>query len=141
MTVSTHSPLGCRNIRWIPMDEVGSSSPVLLELLDAFLRRACGRHFHARDQRRRHQAAFGGFKLLSCEDFWQLPPVRANAIFGNLWKPTAHSAEEQKIFGKFWDPIPADFIQRTHLLTQFMRSKDVSCLQCMLAADRHGKQT
>ena len=123
------------------MDKVGTSSPMLLELLDAFLRRAYGRHFHARVQRRRHQAALGCLKLLSCEDFWLLPPVRANAIFGNYWRPTAHSAEEQEIFGKCRDPIPADLIRKTHLLTRFMRSKDDSCLQYTLAADRHGKQT
>ncbi len=94
--------LDCQSMRWILIDEVSTISPMLVGLLDAFLRRACGRHFHARVQRGRRQVPFGGLNLLFCGDFWQLPPVKASAIFSGPWKPKGYSAEEQKIFKMFW---------------------------------------
>ena len=73
--------LQCQSMRWILIDEVSTVSPALLSLLDSFLRRACERHLHARNGRRR--VPFGGLNVLFAGDFWQLPPVKNHAIFSN----------------------------------------------------------
>ncbi len=87
--------LECQSMRWLLVDEVSTVSPMLLGLLDAFLRRACGRHHHAK--RNTRKVPFGGLNILFCSDFWQLPPAKAHAIFSDPWKPKTNMAEEQQI--------------------------------------------
>ena len=126
------------SMRFLIIDEVSTASPALLGLLDAYLRRACCRHPYARNGRRRRP--FGGINIIFAGDFWQLPPVRSHAIFSNPFKRETYSAEEQKMFKMFWDMTDEDCIQRTFLLTEPMRTKDL-WLQALLNADRQGAET
>ena len=74
--------------------------------------------------------------LLLAGELWQLPHVRASAIFSNPFK-AGYSFEEQKIFNMFWRK-GADSTQRTFLLTQSLRTKD-PWLEVLLEADRYGR--
>jgi len=126
------------SIRFLIIDEVSTASPMLLGLLDAYLRRACCRHPYAKQGRRKRP--FGGINVIFAGDFWQLPPVRANAIFANPFKRGCYGAEEQKIFKMFWNPKDEDSIQKTFLLTEPMRTRD-PWLKTVLEADRTGSES
>ena len=128
--------LNALGIRWLILDEASTLSPALLGLLDAYLRRACERHPYA--LRGRHKRPFGGINIVFAGDLWQLPPVKANAIFSNPFLG-GHDFEEQKIFKMFWTKDP-DSIQQTFVLTQSMRTVD-PWLQAVLHADRYGEET
>ena len=130
--------LNACGMRWIIIDEISTVSPGLLGLLDAYLRRACCRHPYACVQRRRRP--FGGINIVFAGDFWQLPPVRANAIFSNPWKTGCYSSEEQKILKMFWIPGDEDGIQKTFVLTKPMRTKD-AWLCAVLNAERYGQES
>ena len=114
--------VNAQGIRFLVIDEVSTASPMLLGLLDAYLRRACGRRPYARLSGRRRP--FGGINIIFAGDFWQLTPVRAHALFSNPFKKGCYSAEEQKILKMFWTPEDVDSIQRTFVLTEPMRTKD-----------------
>ena len=131
--------LNALGMRWIVIDEISTVSPTLLGLLDSYLRRACCRHPYARHKKR--QRPFGGSNLLFAGDFWQLPPVRAQAIFNNPFK-RGFSSEEQRILMKFWDQRTQNQnrIQSTNVLIQPMRNKD-PWLRALLDADRLGEET
>ena len=74
---------------------------MLLGLLDAYLRRACSRHPYARRRdRERTYRPFGGINIVFAGDFWQLPPVKATALFANPFR--RHTHQEQRIFQIFW---------------------------------------
>ena len=92
--------VNAQGIRFLVIDEVSTASPMLLGLLDAYLRRVCCRHPYARLNGRRRP--FGGINIILAGDFWQLTPVRAHALFSNPFKKGCYSAEEQKIFKLFW---------------------------------------
>ena len=83
-------------MRFLVIDESSTASLSLLGLLDAYLRRACSRHPHARIQQRRRP--FGGINIIFAGDFWQLPPVRANAIFSNPYRKDQYGMEEMSIY-------------------------------------------
>ena len=72
--------LNALGMRWLVVDEVSTASLVILGLLESYLRRACTRHPYAR-RRDGVQRPFGGINIVFAGDFWQLPPVRAHAIF------------------------------------------------------------
>ena len=127
--------LNALGVRWLVVDEISSLALSLLGLLDAYLRRACNRHPYARHGKRHRP--FGGINLVLAGDFWQLPPVRANAIFSNPFKKDCYGLEEQKILKMFWVPEDADSIQKTWVLTEPMRTKD-EWLKAVLDADRYG---
>jgi hypothetical protein len=111
--------LNAIGIRWLLIDEVSTASPYLLGLLDAYLSRACARHPYAR-RRNGSKRPFGGINMGLAGDLWQLPPVRASAIFSNPYKK-GYSFQEQKIFKMFWKKTE-DSIQQTFLLTRSMRT-------------------
>ena len=123
----------CLGLRWLLFDELSTLSPQLLGTLDSYLRRACSRHPHARSEG--HRRCFGGLNLVLCGDFWQLPPVKSNALFSNPYK-SGYSSAEQRIFGMFWKK-EKDSIQQTFVLDKSMRSQDPWLLQ-LLHADRYG---
>ena len=79
-------------MRWLIIDEASTVSPGLLGTLDAFLKAACDRHPFAKDGRRKRP--FGGLNIVFAGDLWQLPPVRASAIFSNPFKRRDNSAEQ-----------------------------------------------
>ena len=72
--------LNALGMRWLVVDEVSTASLVILGLLESYLRRACTRHPYAR-RRDGVRRPFGGINIVFAGDFWQLPPVRAHAIF------------------------------------------------------------
>ena len=78
--------------------------------------------------------------IILAGDFWQLPPVRTNAIFSNPFKKGCYSAEEQRILHMFWHPEEKDSIQETYMLTKPMRTKD-KWLQTTLDASREGRES
>ena len=123
-------------IRWLIIDECSTISPSLLGELDAALRRACLRHPHSRDGARRRP--FGGINIIFAGDLWQLPPVRAVALFANPYR-RGYSSTEQKIFRMFWKR-DEDSIQQTFELTENKRTKDKR-LESVLQADRNGEET
>ena len=128
----------CLSMRWLVIDEISTVSTSLLGLLDSFLRRACMRHPYARCGRR--QRPFGGVNIVFAGDFWQLPPVNANAIFCNPWRSNSYNSEEQKVLKMFWQPEHEDAIQMTFVLRESLRTTD-KWLQVVLDADRHGEET
>ena len=73
-----------------------------------------------------------------CGDFWQLPPVKNNALFSNPYAG-GYSFEEQKILKMFWRK-DADSIQQTFELRQSMRTDDPWMID-MLQANRYGAET
>ena len=89
---------GFEEVRWLVIDEISTASPLILGLLDAYLRRACARHPYAR--RGQHRRPFGGINIVFAGDLWQLPPVHASAIFSNPFS-SDHSSVEQKMFKMF----------------------------------------
>jgi hypothetical protein len=123
-------------LRWLVIDECSTISPSLLGQLDAALRRACQRHPHARVDA--HRRPFGGINIIFAGDLWQLPPVRAAALFSNPYR-RGFSIEEQKIFKMFWQR-QEDSIQRTFELTESKRTTD-AWLKAVLKADRAGAET
>ena len=125
-------------IRWIVIDEISTISPSLLGLLDSYLRRACKRHPYAKCGK--HDRPFGGINIVFAGDFWQLTPVRANAIFSNPFLRDRYGNEEQRIFKMFWCPEDRDSVQKTFVLDKPMRTKDL-WLQAVLDADRYGRET
>ena len=130
--------LNALGIRWILFDETSCISAELLGLLDVYLRRACARHPYARREERRSHRPFGGFNVVFAGDLWQLPPVRATAIFSN---PCAagYPFEVQRIFKMFWQ-TGEDAVQQTFVLTKSMRTGD-PWLRAVLDADRNGCET
>ena len=130
--------LNALGMRWLIIDEVSTASPMLLGLLDSYLRRACCRHQYARHGTRKRP--FGGINLILAGDLWQLPPVRANAIFSNPFKKDCYSSEEQKILKMLWRPDDMDSIQQTFMLTKPLRTKD-RWLQVTLDASREGTES
>ena len=137
--------LNALGVRWLIIDECSTMSPGLLGLLEAYLRRACQRHPYAfwRDQKKgRVWRPFGGINIIFAGDLWQLPPVRAMALFANPFK-NGNSAQEQKIFSMFWDcqnPSRTDGIQHMFELTKSMRTPD-PWLKAVLDADRYGTES
>ena len=130
--------LNALGMRWIVIDEISTVSPTLLGLLESYLRRACCRHPYAR-HKKRHRP-FGGINIIFAGDFWQLPPVKQVALFSNPFKKGAYSSEEQTILKMFWCPETVDSIQRTFLLTEPMRTKDM-WLRAVLEAERLGDES
>ena len=72
-------------------------------------------------------------------DLWQLPPVRAIALFANPYKHGVYSMAEKKIFRMFWRR-EEDSIQQTFELTESKRTTD-AWLKAVLKADRIGAET
>ena len=66
---------------------------------------------------------FGGINIVFAGDFWQLPPVNANAIFGNPSEHGCHSSDEQKVLKMFWQTEHEDSIQRTFVLRGSVRTR------------------
>ena len=123
-------------IRWLIIDECSTISVSLLAQLDAALRRACQRHPHA--QVGAHKRPFGGINIIFAGDLWQLPPVRATALFANPYRK-GFSKAEQWIFKMFWQRNE-NSIQRTFELTESKRTQD-EWLKAVLKADREGAET
>ena len=86
-------------MRRLIIDEASTVSPGLLGTLDSFLKAACDRHPVAKDGRRKRP--FGGLNIVFAGDLWQLPPVRASAIFSNPFKRRDNSAEQAALY-MFW---------------------------------------
>ena len=122
-------------LRWVFMDEVSTAAPGLFGTLDAYLSRACMRHPYA--ARGRSRRPLGGLNFIFAGDLWQLPPVRAAAIFSNPFKKT-YSFEEQKGLKMFWSK-GFDSVAHTFLLTRSMRTKDI-WLNEVLHAQRYGSE-
>ena len=120
----------------IPINPEAAERRRLSAKEDAFLRRACQRHPHARANGRRRP--FGGINIVFAGDLWQLPPVRASALFSNPYRK-GFSVGEQKIFKMFWQQKD-DSILKTFELTQSKRTKD-EWLKAVLRADRLGAET
>ena len=118
------------------VDEVSTLSPRLLGVLDSFLRRACKRHQYAKNGR--HERIFGGMNIIFAGDFWQLPPVRANSIFTNIFR-SGFSFEEQTILKMFWKKNDRNSIQELHVLDKPMRTDDPWLID-VLNADRIGAE-
>ena len=76
--------------------------------------------------------------MIFAGDLWQLPPVRATAIFSNPCVQ-GYSLEVQRIFKMFWQE-GEDAFQRTFQLTQSMRTGD-PWLIAVLDADRNGEES
>ena len=76
--------------------------------------------------------------MIFAGDLWQLPPVRATAIFSNPCVQ-GYSLEVQRIFKMFWQE-GEDAIQRTFQLTQSTRTCD-PWLIAVLDADRNGEES
>ena len=129
--------LNALGIRWLIIDECSTISPQLLAQLNAALRRACLRHPYARDGTRHRP--FGGINIIFAGDLWQLPPVRANAIFSNPYTRGTYSYGEKHILEMFWQH-QEDSIQTSFELTESKRTTD-KWLQAVLAADRRGAET
>ena len=127
----------CLGIRWLLLDEVSTLSPMLLGLLDSYLRRACKRHAYAR-RGNKSWRPFGGLNVLLCGDLWQLPPVKSIAIFGNPFKKELEFTE-QRILQMFWKR-GEDSIGQLLELKEAMRTKD-TWLQEQLTQDRHGEES
>jgi hypothetical protein len=124
-------------IRFLIIDECSTISPTLLAQLDASLRRACMRHPHSR-RLGAHRRPFGGINIIFAGDLWQLPPVRAVAMFANPYR-SGYSIPEQKIFRMFWTR-DEDSIQETFKLTESKRTSD-KWLLAVLEADRVGVES
>ena len=116
--------------------ESSTPSPTLLAEFGTALGRACLRHPHSRAGTRRRP--FGGINIIFAGDLWQLPPVRAIALFANPYR-RGYSTTEQKIFRMFWKR-DEDSIQQTFELTENKRTKD-KWLEAVLQADRNGEET
>ena len=127
----------CLGVRWLLLDEMSTLSPMLLGLLDSYLRRACKRHAYARRPNKEWRP-FGGLNVLFCGDLWQLPPVRSISLFSNPFKKDLEFAE-QRTLQIFWKR-GVDSISKFSELTQAMRTKD-SWLQQQLTQDRHGQES
>ena len=59
--------LNALGMRWLIIDEVSTLSPEVLGLLDSYLRRACKRHPHAREDG--HVRLFGGTRKRKVYDY------------------------------------------------------------------------
>ena len=89
--------LNALGIRWLVLDETSCIAAELLGLLDVYLRRACARHPYAKRSDGSRKRPFGGINMIFAGDLWQLPPVRATAIFSNPCVQ-GYSLEVQRIF-------------------------------------------
>ena len=130
--------LNALGIRWLALDETSCVAAELLGFLDVYLRRACARHPYAKRNDGSRKRPFGGINMIFAGDLWQLPPVRATAIFSNPCVQ-GYSLEVQRIFKMFWQE-GEDAIQRTFQLTQSMRTGD-PWLIAVLDADRNGEES
>ena len=128
--------LNALGVRWIIIDECSTISLQLLAQLDAALRRACLRHPYARVGTRHRP--FGGINIIFAGDLWQLPPVRANAIFSHPYTK-GYGYGEKHILEMFWQRRE-DSIQDSFELTENKRTTD-PWLQAVLSANRQGKET
>jgi hypothetical protein len=127
----------CLGMRWLLTDEVSTLSPMLLGLLDSYLRRACKRHPYAR-RTDKSWRPFGGLNVLFCGDLWQLPPVKSISIFSNPFKKDLEFTE-QRTLQMFWKRSE-DSIRKLFELKEAMRTKD-AWLQEQLTQDRHGQES
>ena len=127
----------CLGVRWLLIDESSTLSPMLLGLLDSYLRRACKRHVYARRPDKSWRP-FGGLNVLLCGDLWQLPPVKSVSIFSNPFKKDLQFTE-QRTLQMLWKR-GEDSIGKLFELTEPMRTKD-SWLQQQLTQDPHGQES
>jgi len=127
----------CLGTRWLLIDEVSTLSPMLLGLLDSYLRRACKRHHYARRPDKSWRP-FGGLNVIFCGDLWQLPPVKSISIFSNPFKRDLEFTE-QRTLAMFWKR-GSDSIGKLLELKETMRTND-RWLQAQLAQDRHGQES
>jgi len=132
--------LKCLNQRWLCIDEISTSSLLVLGIMESNLRKACKRHLHALDKDGSPRS-WGGLNLVTGGDWNQLPAVKAKSIFRNPFSRDL-VGPEKRISHLFWG-LDDEFLpnNRDYLfeLTEQNRSRDV-WLNAMLAQDRVGQE-
>ena len=132
--------LKCLNQRWLCIDEISTSSLLVLGIMESNLRKACKRHLHALDKDGSPRS-WGGLNLVTGGDWNQLPAVKAKSIFRNPFSRDL-VGPEKRISHLFWG-LDDEFLpdNRDYLfeLTEQNRSKDI-WLNAMLAQDRVGQE-
>ena len=113
-------------------------SPLTLGVLETNLRRVC-RTSHAYARRAdRTWRSFGGVNVLCFGDWWQLPPVKATAIFSNYF--AKHENVERQMLRHFWERDTDGFTTLFELTHAYRFDKD-PWLEQILTQHRHGKET
>ena len=125
-------------LRWLIIDEISGVGLLTLGVMETNLRRVC-RTSHAYARRAdKTWRPFGGINVLCFGDWWQLPPVKAVAIFSNPF--AAHENVERRMLQHFWVRDKDAFQQLFELQRAYRFDKD-PWLKQVLTQHRHGKET
>ena len=125
-------------MRWLIIDEISAVALFVLGALEGNTRRACGRQRYAR-RKNGTPRPFGGMNIVFCGDWWQLPPVKASAMFSNPFVQ-GYTHAEQRIQGMFWRR-EADSVTHVFELTEEHRFKNDAWLKEVLQEHRHGNES
>ena len=82
---------------------------------------------------------FGGVNIIFCGDWWQLPPVRAPAIFSNPFLDK-YEASEQRVLQMFWKK-DQDSLTELFELTEAHRFKKDPWWGAVVNELRHGQES
>ena len=137
----------CSAMRWLLVDEIEAVGCELLATLDTNLRCAVAakntykkrpRRKDAKTKARAEQRLWGGINFVAFGDFWQIPPVKATALYANPFKK--HLQGAMRILMNFWTDRP-DGITHLFELPVNMRSGDDIWFSALVTECRNGQLT